>query len=223
MTTSIRDDKTVGRELSSTEGGIAPPPKLRRRPGMVAIAIVAICLGAVVAGWTWSATTDSQEVLVARADIERGSIIGESDLTTVRLSADPALTPVSADEFESVVGQRAAFDIASGSALTPESFTTASLPPTGQSVVGVALTPAQAPGLALHSGDRVRVVVTPAQDGDAPGGTPEYSDAEVVAVHVNEETGETVVDLLVRHEDAAVLAARIATGHVALVLDSRDR
>ncbi len=223
MTTSIRDDRTVGREPSSTEGGIAPPPKLRRKPGMVAIAIVAICLGAAVAGWTWSATTNSQEVLVARADIERGSIIDESDLTTVRLSSDPALTPVSADKFESVVGHRAAFDIASGSALTPESFTTASLPPTGQSVVGVALTPAQAPGLALHSGDRVRVVVTPAQDGDAPGGTPEYSDAEVVAVHVNEETGETVVDLLVRHEDAAVLAGRIATGHVALVLDSRDR
>ena len=122
-----------------------------------------------------------------------------------------------------MVGQRAAFDIASGSALTLESFTAASLPATGESVVGVALTPAQAPGLALHSGDHVRVVVTPAAEGDAPGGTPEYSDAEVVAVHVNEDTGETVVDLLVRHEDAAVLAARIATGHVALVLDARDR
>lgn len=223
MTTSIRDDKSVGRDVSVTDGGIAPPPKLRRKPGMVAIAIVAICLGAVVAGWTWSATTNSQEVLVARTDIERGSVIDENDLTTVRLSSDPALTPVAADSFESVVGQRATFDIASGSALTPESFSNASLPPTGQSVVGVALTSAQAPGSALHSGDRVRVVVTPPQDGDAPGGTPEYSDAEVVAVHVNEETGETVVDLLVRHEDAAVLAARIATGHVALVLDSRDR
>ena len=59
---------------------------------MVAIAIVAICLGAVVAGWTWSATTNSQEVLVARTDIERGSVIDENDLTTVRLSSDPALT-----------------------------------------------------------------------------------------------------------------------------------
>lgn len=223
MTTSIRDDKTIGREPQATDGGIAPPPKLRRKPGMVAIAIVAICLGAVVAGWTWSATTNSQEVLVARTDIERGSVIDENDLTTVRLNSDPALTPVSADRFESVVGQRATFDIASGSALTPGSFSNASLPPTGQSVVGVALTSAQAPGSALHSGDHVRVVVTPAQDGDAPGGTPEYSEAEVVAVHVNEETGETVVDLLVRHEDAAVLAARVATGRVALVLDSRDR
>lgn len=222
MTTSIRDDKT-GRDLTSTDSRIAPPPKLRRKPGMVAIAIVAICLGAVVAGWTWSATTNSQEVLVARTDIERGSVIEESDLTTARISSDPALTPVSADKFESVVGQRAAFDIASGSALTPGSSTTASLPPTGQSVVGIALTPAQAPGLTLRSGDRVRVVLTPAQDGDSPGGTPAYSDAEVVAVNVNEETGETVVDLLVRHEDAAVLAARIATGRVALVLDSRDR
>ena len=91
MTTSIRDDKT-GRDLTSTDGAIAPPPKLRRKPGMVAVAIVAICLGAVVAGWTWSVTTNSQEVLVARTDIERGSVIEESDLTTVRLSSDPRLS-----------------------------------------------------------------------------------------------------------------------------------
>lgn len=223
MTTSIRDDKTVGRDVSSTDGGLAPPPKLRRKPGMVAIAILAICLGAVVAGWTWSATTNSREVLVARTDIERGSIIDKGDLTTVRLSSDPALTPVSADKFDAVVGQRATFDIASGSALTPESFSNVSLPPAGQSIVGVALTPAQTPGLALHSGDRVRVVVTPAQDGDAPGGIPAYSDAVVIAVHVNEDTGGAVVDLMVRQEDAVVLAARVATGHVALILDSRDR
>jgi len=221
MTTSTQQTTAVSDDQSPE--GLAPPPKLRRKPGMVAIAILAICLGAIVAGWTWSATTASEKVLVARSNIERGSVITEADLTTVRLSADGALTPVAASKLESVVGQRATFDIARGSALTPDSFTSEPVPSGGMSVVGVALSAAQAPGLELHSGDNVRVVVTPAADGDEPGGTPLYNDAEVVAVHVDEETGETVVDLLVRHEEAAVLAARIATGHVALVLDSRDR
>ncbi len=36
-------------------------------------------------------------------------------------------------------------------------------------------------------------------------------------------TGQTVVDLLVPQADATVLAARVATGNVALVLDSRER
>ena len=89
--------------------------------------------------------------------------------------------------------------------------------------VGVALTPAQAPGLALRYGDKVRVVVTPAQGDDLPAGTPLSNDATIVGVHTSEETGQTVVDLLVPKADAAVLATRIATGNIALVLDSRER
>ena len=223
MTTTTRDDRTLDREPGTAAGSLAPPPKLRRRPGIAAAAIVAICLGAVLAAWAWTATTSTQEVLVAKTTIERGSVIEAGDVTTVRISADPALKPVAASELDTLVGQRATVDIAGGAVLTPDSFSAQAVPASGQSVVGVALTPAQAPGLALHSGDRVRVVVTPGPEGDLPAGAPVYSDAEVVAIHVDEETGQTVVDLLVRHEEAAVLASRIATGHVALVLDSRER
>ena len=91
------------------------------------------------------------------------------------------------------------------------------------SVVGVALTPAQAPGLGLTTGDRVRVVVTPAQGEELPTGGPQFSEATVAGVHVSTETGELIVDLLVPQADAAVLAARAATRNVSLVLDSRDR
>lgn len=220
MTTSTRVTTTADSPAVSPP---APPPKLRRRPGVTVIGIVAICLGAVIAGWTWTVTSDSHEVVVAKTTIERGSVIEHDDLTTARINSDPALSPVSADKIGDIVGQRASVDIAQGSALTPDSYAAAPLPSDGKSVVGVALTPAQAPGQALASGDRVRVVVTPGQDGDAPGGTPLYSEAEVAAVHVDETTGGIVVDLLVSHEEAAVLAARISTGHVALVLDSRER
>jgi len=202
---------------------LVPPPKLRRRPALVAAAIGAICVGALLAGWAWTATTNTQEVLVARHSIERGAVIEADDLARVRLSADPALKPVAGAQFDQVVGQRAAMDIAEGGMLTPGTFTAEVVPGEGQSVVGVALTPAQAPGLGLQYGDKVRVVVTPAQGEELPAGTPLTNDASVVGVHTSDETGQTVIDLLVPKADATVLATRVATGNIALVLDSRER
>ena len=92
-----------------------------------------------------------------------------------------------------------------------------------RTIVGVALTPAQAPGLDLATGDRVRVVVTPPHGAEIPAGVPQFSEATVAGVRVSDETGQLIVDLLVPHADAAVLAARAAAGNVALVLDSRER
>ena len=199
------------------------PPKLRRRPALIAAALVAICLGALIAAWSWAATTNTQNVLVARHTIERGAVIEADDLAQVRVGTDPALQPVSADQLNRVVGQRAALDVAEGAILTPNSFTDEVVPDANNSVVGVALSPAQAPGLDLLTGDHVRVVVTPAQGESVPAGVPQSSDATVAGVRVSEETGQTIIDLLVPHADATVLAARAATGNVALVLDSRER
>lgn len=162
-------------------------------------------------------------MLVARDTVPRGAVITADDLARVRIGADPALEPLSASDFDSVVGQRAALDIAEGSLLTAGSTSASVVPVSGMSVVGVALTPAQAPGLDLQTGDRVRLVATPAQGEDPAAGPPRFSEAEVVGVHVVDETGQTVVDLLVPHAEATVLAARIATGNVALVLDARER
>ncbi|MCB0908074.1 MAG: flagella basal body P-ring formation protein FlgA [Nocardioidaceae bacterium] len=222
MSTATRIDGTLNQEGPAATA-LAPPPKLRRRPALIAAAIGAVCIGALLAGWAWTATTNTQEVLVARHSIERGAVIEADDLVRVRLSADPALKPVAASQLEEVVGQRAAMDIAEGGMLTPGSLTSEVVPGEGQSVVGVALTPAQAPGLDLQYGDRVRVVVTPAQGEQLPAGTPLTNDATIVGVHIAEETGQSVVDLLVPRADAAVLATRIATGNIALVLESRER
>ena len=222
MSTATRIDGTRNQEGPAATAP-APAPKLRRRPALIASAIGAVCIGALLAGWAWTATTNTQEVLVARHSIERGSVIEADDLARVRLSADPALKPVAASQFNEVIGQRASTDIAEGGMLTPGSFTAEVVPGEGQSVVGVALTPAQAPGLHLEYGDHVRVVVTPAQGEELPAGTPLSTDATVVGVHTAEDTGQAVVDLLVPKVDSAVLATRIATGNIALVLDSRER
>ncbi|WP_226963824.1 SAF domain-containing protein [Nostocoides sp. F2B08] len=220
--TATRVEGTINQDGSGAST-LVPPPRLRRRPALVVAAIGAICVGALLAGWAWTATTTTQEVLVARTTIERGEVIGAEDLARLRVSADPALTPVSSAELDQVVGQRAALDIAAGGLLTPNSLTTEVVPNEGQSVVGIALTPERAPGLELQYGDRVRVVVTPAQGETLPAGTPLSSEATVVGVHTSTQSGQTVVDLLVPRVDAAVLATRIATGNITLVLDSRER
>lgn len=220
--TATRDDRLVAHDSAAT-APLAPPPKLRRRPAMVAAAAAAICLGALLGAWAWTSTTDTQEVLTARETIPRGTVITADDLERVRVSADPALAPVPASSYDDIVGRRAALDIAAGSIITGESTSEELLPPEGMSVVGVALTPAQAPGVALQSGDLVRLVVTPGEGERAPSGAPAFSEAEVVGSHVDDATGELVVDLLVPYADATTLAARVATGNVALVLDSGER
>ena len=65
--------------------------------------------------------------------------------------------------------------------------------------------------------------MTPAQGAELAAGTPLNNDASVVGVHTSDETGQTVIDLLVPKADATVLATRVATGNIALVLDSRER
>ena len=221
--TITRDDRPTGPDPAPAAPPVAPPPKLRRRPALIVASVVLVALGAILAAWAWTSTTNTQEVLAARDTIARGAVITSDDIARVRINADPALQPLPASAYDNIVGQRAALDIAAGSLLTEAATVAELMPADGMSVVGVALTPAQAPGLSLQSGDRVRVVLTPGKGADAPTGSPPFNDAEVVGTRMDEMTGELVVDLLVPHSEAGVLAARVSTGNVALVLDSGER
>ena len=221
--TITRDDRLTGPDPAPAAPPVAPPPKLRRRPALIVASVVLVALGSILAAWAWTSTTSTQEVLAARDTIARGAVITSDDIARVRINADPALQPLPASAYDNIVGQRAALDIAAGSLLTEAATVAELMPADGMSVVGVALTPAQAPGLSLQSGDRVRVVLTPGKGADAPTGSPPFNDAEVVGTRMDEMTGELVVDLLVPHSEAGVLAARVSTGNVALVLDSGER
>jgi hypothetical protein len=222
MTTTARQDRTPGPRTTTPESGtaITPPPKLRKRPGLVVAAVVITALGCVLGAWAWSATTSTEEVLAATQTIHRGEVITADDIQRIRINGDPALEPLPASAYDDIVGHRATLDIAAGGLLTAESTTDTPMPPPDKSIVGISLTPAQVPAVAMYGGDKVRVIVTPAANGDAPAGAPEFTIAEVVSTAVDETTGNTVVNVLVPYADAGVLAARAATGNVALVLDS---
>ena len=222
MTTTAREDRKPGPHAGAPNIGppITPPPKLRRRPGLVVAAVVTTALGCLLGAWAWNATTSTEEVLAATNTIHRGEVITADDIQRIRISGDPALEPLPASTYDEIIGQRAALDISEGGLITTESTTDSPMPPEGQSIVGISLTPSQVPGLPMHGGDKVRIIVTPAANGDAPTGTPQFTEAQVVDTTIDETTGNTVVNVLVPYADASVLAARAATGNVALILDS---
>jgi len=190
----------------------------------VAASVAAICLGALLAVWAYTGASTSQSVLAVRTTVHRGELITRADLMTAQIGVDPVLKPLPASAAEAVVGKRAAMDLAAGGLVTQEGIASALVPAKGMSVVGVSLPPALMPATQLQSGDQVRIVATPGAQGDVAAGTiPQSIEATVVAVHGAGDTGQIVVDVSVPYDQAAELAARAATGKVALVLDSRER
>ncbi|WP_454857590.1 SAF domain-containing protein [Promicromonospora soli] len=197
-----------------------PPPKVRRRPVGILLAVLLAAAGAVGAGVAWSATSNAEVVLVAEQTIPRGTVIGAEDLRRVRVRAESGLDAISGDAATTVVGKRAALDISAGSSISPDAVTDAVVPAAGQSIVAVPLT--TEPGTPLVSGDKVRVVITPTTPDAEPGGLPTFADGEVVTAHVDPASKQTVVDVLLPHDDALTLTGGLATGTAQLILDSRE-
>lgn len=199
------------------------PPRTRRRPGMMAAGVALVALGALGAAYLTQVVAGTTPVVAVVRDVPAGEVIGRADLAVTDVSTDATLQPVGAGRLNSFVGQRAAVDLSAGTLLTEAAVAEQVLPATGQSLVGVALTAAQLPAEAVQRGDRVRVVSTPTAQGEPPSTTPEVIAGEVLSVVGPDDAGLTVVNLLVPENRAADLAARVATGRVALVLDSRQR
>lgn len=210
-----------------TEEPVAPvavvPPRLRRRPVLVAAAVALTCVGALLGTWAFLSVSDARPVVAVRATVERGAVIERADLVVARINADPGLDPVPASQAMSLVGQRAAVDLPAGSLVTRGAVTDAVVPAGGSSVVGLGLEPGLLPAGALRSGDRVRVIGVSRQ-GSPPQGTERLEvAAEVSSVHPSPTSNTVVVDVIVAQEDAARVASRAAAGEVAIVLDSRER
>jgi len=202
---------------------ITPAPRLRRRPKLIALGVALIALGGALSAYVWTAGSDAVSVVAISRNVQRGQAITDADLTTATISPDPALHTVLSAQRSSVLGKRAATDLAAGSILTPASTTTDLIPPAGRSLVGVAVTAAQMPASPLVAGDTVRIIDTPRKQDDPPTGTPNSVAANVVRVgSTPDANGLTLVDVTVPTTNAAALAAHIATGRIAIVLDSGE-
>ncbi len=212
------DVKSVPLGVAATTPAVGAP-RLRRRPLLVVIAAALVAAGALLGVLLWLGGAGA-EVVVVRAGVDRGAVITAQDLGTARVSVDPSLRTVPAAQLQSLVGKRASSDLVAGALLTPDQVADAVIPAAGQSVVGVPVAAGLMPATPLRAGDVVRLVQTPGQGGEVTG-TPVAIAATVVAVTPGDT--QTVVDVVVESGQAADLAARAATGKVAVVLDSRAR
>ena len=202
----------------------APPPlvlRRRRRPALLGLGLAMVAVGALLAVWLAAGTGATVPVIAVARQVTLGEVITDADLTVVRVAPDPALRPVPAERRDEVVGRRAATDLVPGALLTEGQVTDATAPTAGFALVGVAVKSTQMPDQPLRAGDRLLVVSTPPVDGDVTTDPPSVLDATVVRVGAVDDTGLRVVDLTVPEAEAADLAARAATGRIALVLQPR--
>lgn len=200
---------------------LPPPPRLRRRPSLVVASALLVVLGALASTWAYSSLGNAQEVVALRTDVARGRVISAENLQVVRVGVDPALRVVPAAQAGALVGTRAAVDLKAGQLLVPAAVTSEVLPGVGRSAVGLSLSAAQMPGEPLLVGDEVRIVSTPGAQGDVGVARPVTYRGQVLTVSEPGADGMKAVTVQVAADVAPEIAARSATGKVALVLDSR--
>ncbi|MFF9690469.1 SAF domain-containing protein [Streptomyces sp. NPDC014623] len=200
----------------------------RRRPGLIALSVALIAVGGLSGAVLYSASGQRTPVLVVARDVSVGTKLTKADLAEASVALDPAVKSVKASRAAGLVGQRAAVDLRAGSLLTPSQVTDKSLIGPGQQLVGVSLKPSQLPATRLSPGQKVLVVSTPNADAVATAeengldAKPKTVAASVVAVGAPATgTGNVVVDVAVPVKDGAALAARVATGNVAVIVDAR--
>lgn len=203
---------------------VAPPRALkqrRRRPALIALSLALTAVGGLSGALLFTATGERTDVLAVSHAVAAGEVIEDSDLTEASISLDPALKPVKAVNRQSVVGKRAAVELTPGSLLSRDQVTDTSLLKDGDTLVGISTKPSQRPTSGLFPGRKVLVVSTPGQDEDVADSPPQTIAATVVAVGKSADaTGLTTVDVAVPATDGPALAARAATGRVAIVVKS---
>ncbi|WP_406451542.1 SAF domain-containing protein [Streptomyces sp. NBC_00876] len=203
---------------------VAPPRALkqrRRRPALIALSLALTAVGGLSGALLFTATGERTDVLAVSHEVAAGDVIKDSDLTEASISLDPALKPVKAVDRQSVVGKRAAVALTPGALLARDQFTDKSLLKQGDTLVGISTKPSQRPTSGLFPGRKVLVVSTPGLDEDMSDDPPQTIAATVVAVgDTADATGVATIDVAVPGTDGPALAARAATGRVAIVVQS---
>ncbi|MGW1768264.1 SAF domain-containing protein [Streptomyces sp. NPDC002073] len=211
--------------------GVAAAPRVlrqrRRRPGLIALSVALIAAGGLSGALLFTASGQRTAVLVVTRDIPVGAAIADADLKPASLALDPAVKAVPVARKAGLVGHRAAVALTAGALLSPSQVTSESLIKPDEQLVGVALKPSQLPASQLAPGQQVLIVSTPdPAAGGKPtekGGAPKTLAATVVEVgQPAPATGMVVVDVAVPAGDGPALAARVATGAVALILAARE-
>lgn len=200
------------------DGATPEPPKLRRRPMLIAVSVLLTAIGALLGAWLLTGLSGTESYIAVRDDIERGDQIQESDLVRTQLRTDSAVKPLLWDEQRTAVGQYAAVDMAAGSLVTRDSVKADNVPPSGQTTVGLSLVPGQTVSGELPTGSPVAVVIVPP---NSDVGTQGQSYSGTIAREEMSSDGTTkLVDVIVPDQHSAAIAAAGSRQEVSVVLRS---
>lgn len=204
-----------------------PKPVARFTPGKVAstrqrnvgwllggVLVVLVCALAGVLLVT--ATDERVDVVVAAADIERGSAVERSDLRVVRVQVGSAVATVSPTAAAELIGRVPLGQIPEGSLLVAEMFSETEALGSGEVVVGAALDPGEAPTSTIEPGTVVKLLYSP----ETPAGEQLSAPSSLVlgsgTVWASETLGTGQIWLTVRVEESVGLAVSQASQDEAL-------
>lgn len=208
-------------EASNTPA-VQPPTKTRRRPMLIAAGIALAIVGGLGSWYFFTTVGNTTTVLTVKTDVPRGQEITAADLGTLQISGDQSSSALLANESNDAIGQVALVDLPAGSLVSSTNVGDTLVVADGDSIVGVALTSAQMPSQPLSAGDKVRLVDTPISQGEPPADTPKTFTAVVFSIREDAQNSRWIVDLVVSPDKAPDIAARAATGRVALILDAGE-
>lgn len=201
------------------------PPRLpgRRNPRWIALGVIAICIGGLLAYAVYSRVSTETRVLAVASTVYRGEVVETSDLTTVVLHGEPPGPTVRAADEAGVVGKRAVFDLPAGALVAADSLTDATVPEAGRSVVGLRLATGRAPATLLVPSAPVRIVALPPPS-NGTGATDSlvgktYA-GRIVGATPGADGTSTVVDVEVAAGQAPTIASLGAQDRIALVRDA---
>lgn len=200
----------------------ATPVKLRRRPMLALLGVLLTAIAAATAGWAVLHAQDTVTVLAVARPIQAGHQVTTADLRFIDLATNSRSSVFSAGEAEQAVGRYARVTLLPGQLLLRDALSTSLIPPSGSALVAVTVPSARMPSVALEGGDRVLVVSTPSEQDEPPHNVPPDSlIAQVVSTQPLADTDLIVVTVQVDQSRAGLLAARAATGRIAVVVLTR--
>jgi hypothetical protein len=198
---------------------LASPVQSKPRLPIIGAAIALIIVMALLFVWILQSQGRSETVFAVKGDIARGHIFEVDDLTAVQIPEGEPIPHFLTTQQGDVIGKTAVVDIPAGSLVVPKAISSGAGLPDDQSLVGMSLNNSQLPPYPLTNGDKVRIVSTPANQAEVPKETPQAVSASVVSTEKDTVSGQTLVAVMVPKADAPILAAKAATGRVALILD----
>ena len=200
------------------------PPRLpgRRNPTWIALGVVGLCLGGLLSYAIYSSVATDTSVVAMTRTVYRGEVVERADLTKIIVQGDSLPRLVPARDLDSLVGQRAGFDLPAGSVVLTDSMSSAAVPKAGRSVVGLRLTSGRSPAGLLLASSPVRLVALPpsaSETGTADKLAGKTYLARIVDSVPGADGTSNLVDVEVESAQAPMIALLAAQDRIAVVRD----